>query len=362
MSKDVPVARAVWARFLNLSNREEEQDTLDDIIACPVKLNIRSEDNEGGKEKKTHKSASGAPSTSSHGEEARGESHVAAPFALHPGFPQQGVPDKDAYRDHRDKQSARRLQDAEALSHAMIEARMRESEKLAHVVAPVAISYPLKDLQSSSRLMDGYKLDLSPGHVLSESMIQQVVNRAMERLRSLTVESPKPTTSYKDAVNAPPPPPPTSARAEAGSPPKSPPKQGIRRISFASPLTTPTVRAAVSAALASLLPGARADTIDKGDVHDDDPTHAIVSFTFMVGLIVVMYVVLQWAWTKIRRDHISRAFPIMLTCVAVRVVVLMAHSSQHHSKALGVLTVLCVTGAMAMSYIARSWHTRAARL
>ena len=135
---------------------------------------------------------------------------------------------------------------------------------MAHVVAPVSVSYSLKDLQASSRLMDGFRLDLSPGHVLSESQIQQVVDRALEHLKPVA-ETTAPHDSPKEVQ-------PQSDREVAGqgdrgagagvsNPPPATRSQGIRRVSTTRVSQEAAVRAAVTAALASLLPMAKAEVI-----------------------------------------------------------------------------------------------------
>jgi len=95
----------------------------------------------------------------------------------HPGFPQEGIPSRAEHQAHKQAQTDRRRHDRAVSDQAAVEARARQSEKLAHVVAPIGICYNLRDLQSSARLMDGFKLDLSPGTMLSESQLSSIAAR-----------------------------------------------------------------------------------------------------------------------------------------------------------------------------------------
>ena len=255
---------------------------------------------------------------------------------MHPGFPQTEIPDKEAYNEYRDKQGARRRQDAEAIVQASIEARARESERIAHIVTPVAVSYSIKDLQASSRLMDGFKLDLSPGQVLSESQIQLVVDRAVERLKSTMTntttapEVPIPPTRNRNSTPSAP-----QAEVAAASPP-SVTRSGrdIRRVSTVREVTLPNkVRAAVMAALASLVPTASAHATH--DVYDG-VQHLFLEHdtTLVLGIAIIVTACIFALWARRRSarvltKHIQSIIITSLTIITLNILPTIEHF--HHS-------------------------------
>jgi hypothetical protein len=107
----------------------------------------------------------------------------AGPRVLRPGFPQSGIPNKATHQDFVKNIAARRKHDEETSRQLAMEARARESEGLAHVVSPVTVSYNIKDLQRSNRLLDGFKLDLSPGSRAPTIDKHEIARMAAELIR-----------------------------------------------------------------------------------------------------------------------------------------------------------------------------------
>jgi len=269
VSKPIPSARVLWARLPGLTSGCDEFEPLDNLLACPVKHIIRDQPATSTGPKVRFEAGTAEPAvTPKHLKDGakttwplppstsdpEAQSPRAAPAALHPGFPQTGVTTKEAYAEHRDQLSARRRLDQEAAQQASVEARARQSERMAHIVNPVSVSYAVKDLQSSSRLMDGFKLDLSPGQVLSESQIQLIVDRTLGKLQSAAApQAADCQGAHQTApavINTP--------AAPAGAPPRRSPR-GTPRVAGIT-ITPPMVRAAVMAAATALLPQATATT------------------------------------------------------------------------------------------------------
>jgi hypothetical protein len=134
----------------------------------------------------------------------RNKTKKAVPFQYHPGFPQNGVPSRREHHEFQDRQSARRQHDRMVADQVTAEARARASERMAHVVPPMGVVYSLKDLQASNRLMDGFRLDLSNGQVMSESQLQAIVDRVQQRLNPARQAS-SPAPAGAAAPNAQPP-------------------------------------------------------------------------------------------------------------------------------------------------------------
>ena len=108
----------------------------------------------------------------------------AMPAMLHPGFPQDAAPTREQFRQLQQQNADRRKVDNAQAEQVAAEARMRALDKVSNLVAPVSIGYSLKDLQTSGRLLDGYKLDLTPSNVLSRSQIQQLVDLTAQSLKT----------------------------------------------------------------------------------------------------------------------------------------------------------------------------------
>jgi len=135
---------------------------------------------------------------------------------LHPGFGQSEIKSRQEFREQAAANSARRALDAAASNQVAVEARARESEKLAHVISPISVSYSVRDLQASARLMDGFKLDLTPNAGVSAAQLEAIAKRAAEIMRSgndvarmPAVPRPPPAPSSTGATMG------TTARSEA---------------------------------------------------------------------------------------------------------------------------------------------------
>jgi hypothetical protein len=94
--------------------------------------------------------------------------------SLHPGFPQGDIPTRQQYQEFQSQQAERRRLDHAAADQIAAEARLRAMDKASNLVIPTGICYSLKELQASGRLLEGCKLDLTPGNVLSRSQIQSL--------------------------------------------------------------------------------------------------------------------------------------------------------------------------------------------
>ena len=116
----------------------------------------------------------------------------ATPALLHPGLPQGPVPDRPAFNDIQTREQARRRLDQQATELATAEARMRQQGNAEYIVAPIAVSYPLKALQASGRLLDGHKLDLSPNTVISEPLMTKLVDAVVTKILELSKSNPTP--------------------------------------------------------------------------------------------------------------------------------------------------------------------------
>jgi len=131
---------------------------------------------------------------------------------LHQGFGQSEVKSRQAVREQSAGNAARRALDASLSNQIAVEARARESEKLAHVISPVSVSYSIRDLQASARLMDGFKLDLTPNAGVSAAQFEAIAKRAVEIMRSGNGIARAPVVPR-------PPPPPSSTGATRGAAP-----------------------------------------------------------------------------------------------------------------------------------------------
>jgi archaellum component FlaC len=193
----------VWSRLLHGTQEAIEHEPIDNMIvgtSRPQVRDARATSTSPPKQSGVRFDVAGqvlAPGTSDEGEASALDPNAsrsnrntkttqkakkAAPFAYYPGFPQNGIPSRREHRDFQDRQSARNRHDRMVADQITAEARARASEKMAHVVPPIGIVYSLKELQASNRLMDGFRLDLSNGQVMSESQLQAVVDRVQERL------------------------------------------------------------------------------------------------------------------------------------------------------------------------------------
>ena len=326
VSKPIPSSRVLWARLPNLTTGSEEFEPLSTLLACPVKHHIRDAPAvskgrkvhfEAGtgepavtpKEVKDGAKTTWPPSSSPSDSETRSPRVI--PAALHPGFPQTGIPTKEAYAKHRDELSARRRSDDEAIQQTMIEARARQSERLAHVVSPVSISYAVKDLQSSGRLMDGFKLDLSPGQVLSESQIQLIVDMTIGKLQS----APIPRETVNIDINETAPAATETSAATAEIPLRRSPR-GAARASVASvAISPPMVRAAVVAVATALLPRASATatplhTLDVGPELIRDTASLLAGILLLLSAVTILPLLVRW----LRARHSKSVRALILSC------------------------------------------------
>jgi len=344
VSKPIPSARVLWARLPGLTSGYDEFEPLDNLLACPVKHHIRDEP-AAPKGRKVHFEAGmgepaatskqmkdGAkttwpPSSSTSDSETR--SPRAVPAALHPGFPQTGVTTKEAYAEHRDKLNARRRLDHEAIQQASVEARARQSERLAHIVNPVSVSYAVKDLQGSGRLMDGFKLDLSSGQVLSESQIQLIVDRTLGKLQSAPI--PREVTDLNNgetahaAIRIP------ATTAEA--PPRRSPRAAARVAGVA--ITPPMVRAAVMAVATALLPQTTATAApwhhSAGTPRSVEGVASLLGGIFLLfSVVAVVSPLLSWLRTR-SNAYIRR---VTLCCTAWAVSQVLTLTSSYSVRAL----------------------------
>jgi hypothetical protein len=169
----------------------------------------------------------------------------AGPRVLRPGFPQADIPDRTTHQNFVRENANRRRHDEETSRQLAMEARTRESENLAHVVAPVTVCYNIKDLQKSNRLLDGFKLDLSPGSRTPSVDKHEIARLAADILRKETQATrvpkapatapanPKPVepapSATRDKVPAPAPTP-SSPSSSSGSDDSTPP-QSVRVLS-----------------------------------------------------------------------------------------------------------------------------------
>jgi len=151
---------------------------------------------------------------------------------LHPGFGQAGVNSRQQHRDVAAQNAARRALDASASQQVVEEARLRETEKLVNIISPVTVAYNVKDLQASGRLMDGFKLDLTPAAGISAAQIEAIAKRVIE------LTAPHGNGIRRPAIPqvVPPPAPPSSARATQGS-------DGSNRTTVMPPTVQPHVAA-----------------------------------------------------------------------------------------------------------------------
>ena len=168
--------KAIFARVFGRWSEPEKEDSLQDLVVASTRLKL------------THAPHDSQPTSIPSRvdiEAASNESRIrAAPFQLHPGFPQAEVPSKQQHQDWKQRQAARRQHDKAVAEQLAVEARARASEKMTNIISPSYIGYPLKDLQASGRLLDGFKLDLSHSNVLGEAQVQMVADRVLDRLRN----------------------------------------------------------------------------------------------------------------------------------------------------------------------------------
>jgi hypothetical protein len=88
----------------------------------------------------------------------------AAAATPHPGFPQTpDVPSREQMADVRERRKHRSRRNRAEARRREAEARTRTSDRLSTIVAPAVIGYPVKELQSSGRLLDGFRLDPDGG-------------------------------------------------------------------------------------------------------------------------------------------------------------------------------------------------------
>jgi hypothetical protein len=106
-----------------------------------------------------------------------------APVALHPGFPQTpAIPSRGEAAALRLNRKERRRRDRLEAERRAAEARVKTADRLSSVILPVAISYSVKDLQASGRLLDGFKLDLASGGPVTEEQLDNLVEKLMPQL------------------------------------------------------------------------------------------------------------------------------------------------------------------------------------
>jgi hypothetical protein len=139
----------------------------------------------------------------------------AAPV-MHPGLPQGPVPDRQQYAEQRARDQARRRLDEEAAQLVNTEARVRQQSNAEYIIAPQFVTYPVKALQASGRLLEGFRLDLSPNSLASEAVRQQIAQSVLAQFSSLVEERAK--AIALNTIPPPPRPPPRPATQPAAAP------------------------------------------------------------------------------------------------------------------------------------------------
>lgn len=360
MSETVKTGKVMWARCHRFSDNTFEHEPLHRLVSALHKPNIRPADVvpkphhvsfEAGtiSPVPTQKEVKGQASSNwPHTSSPNNTQHLrAAPVTPHPGFPQTGVATKEAYADHRAKQAARRRHDNQVSQQAALEGRARQSERLAHVVAPASIAYAVRDLQASGRLMDGFKLDLSPGNVLSESQIQTVVNRAMERMEAANktplIAPPAPVSTPAEIIDLndqqPVAEPTSSVQAPVADVALRRSTRDIKRMTAAqAAVTLPVARAAIIAALASLIPITSAQHLE-GHSHFSTATFSLQDVTVPVTVAFVLLICYVLCSCLIRQvtGHLRTHVMIAFACLTSLTPTLLLSSPD---SATGVLLVL----------------------
>jgi hypothetical protein len=113
----------------------------------------------------------------------------------HPGFPQTAdVPSREQMaevRKHRRRRSRRNAAEAE---RRVAEAQVRTAERLSNVVPPAIIGYPVKELQASGRLLDGFRLDLSGGATFTPEQTETIIEAILPKLMEVLAKNAKQLT------------------------------------------------------------------------------------------------------------------------------------------------------------------------
>jgi hypothetical protein len=125
---------------------------------------------------------------------------IVTPVALHPGFPQTpAIPSRGEAAELRLTRKERRRRNRQEAECRAAEARTKHADKLSSVVSPLAISYSVRDLQASGRLLDGFKLDLSSGGPVTNEQLDSLVERLLPQLTQQLAKgaSPAPNAGRK---------------------------------------------------------------------------------------------------------------------------------------------------------------------
>jgi hypothetical protein len=96
---------------------------------------------------------------------------VAAPIPQAPGFPQTDGITKEQYRQHRQDRKERNDESRQLSRDVLANAQAQAANDMAHIVEPSGITYDVRKLKQSGRLMDNMRLDLSGA---ASSFIQQL--------------------------------------------------------------------------------------------------------------------------------------------------------------------------------------------
>jgi hypothetical protein len=106
---------------------------------------------------------------------------VVAPIPQAPGFPQTETVTREQYNAYRQDRKERNEETKRLSRDALANAQAQAANDLANIVEPSGVTYDIRKLKQSGRLMDNMRLDLSGA---SSSFIQQ-----LEKLQQTMVDA-----------------------------------------------------------------------------------------------------------------------------------------------------------------------------
>jgi hypothetical protein len=123
------------------------------------------------------------------------EAARAAAARPHPGFPQtDDVPTREQMAEVRQRRQRRSRRNAAEADRRVAEARVRTADRLSNVVSPAIIGYPVKELQASGRLLDGFRLDLSGGASITPEQTETIIEAILPKLMEVLAKNAKQQT------------------------------------------------------------------------------------------------------------------------------------------------------------------------